>query len=399
VDYSSEEEQALELARYLNNLINKGKETKDESFLDQCTQLTEKNQHFLLLQKLTEQQSLVFKEAEEHEVEGYHVVLCSLVKKLGGSATANLLPLLVPGIISSKTERVLLRLQLLKTLYHTLSDINGTIGLDLFLAVIQYSGATNHVSVISEFFPDIDKSVKQFGTSIEQTRHVYKTIRDTHKNNKESFLAQQWAVKYLSTFEPTESNKNVDISSVTTESVETVLEAIRLPGTFQLDNLLELFAVKQLEKYKPKVFQLLKIFVSENLDAFNAFVSENPDFLKLNGLPQDDCIYKMRLLSLASLGSANDEIPYSLIQKTLQIEENEVESWIISAIAEKIIAAKIDQLRHVVIVTRCLQRIYSRGQWKQLSETLASWKTNVRALINTLQESKQQHFGAFSAQI
>jgi translation initiation factor 3 subunit M len=100
----------------------------------------------------------------------------------------------------------------------------------------------------------------------------------------------------------------------------------------------------------------------------------------------------MRLLSLASLGSSNSEIPYSIIQKSLQIEEQEVESWIINAISEKIMDAKMDQLKHIVIVNRCIQRVFTKLQWKQLSDSLLNWKTNVRSLITTLQETKQQHF-------
>lgn len=56
----------------------------------------------------------------------------------------------------------------------------------------------------------------------------------------------------------------------------------------------------------------------------------------------------MRILSIASLGSEYSEIPYSTITKSLHINENEVESWVILAINENIIEAKIDQLKNII---------------------------------------------------
>ena len=58
----------------------------------------------------------------------------------------------------------------------------------------------------------------------------------------------------------------------------------------------------------------------------------------------------MRLLSLATLGCNERELPYSLIAKTLQINENEVEMWVIGAISDNLIAGKIDQLKQIVLI-------------------------------------------------
>lgn len=59
----------------------------------------------------------------------------------------------------------------------------------------------------------------------------------------------------------------------------------------------------------------------------------------------------MQLLSLASLASEQHELPYNVVAESLQIKPEEVEHWIISAIGAKLIDAKMDQLRRVVLVT------------------------------------------------
>jgi len=64
----------------------------------------------------------------------------------------------------------------------------------------------------------------------------------------------------------------------------------------------------------------------------------------------EDCLKKIRLLSLATLAAQHKEIPYSLISTTLAVEEGEVETWIILAISANILDAKLDQLRRVAII-------------------------------------------------
>lgn len=62
----------------------------------------------------------------------------------------------------------------------------------------------------------------------------------------------------------------------------------------------------------------------------------------------------MQLLSLASLAVEQRELPYERVAEALQIKPEEVEHWVISAIGAKLIDAKMDQLRRLVIVTYVL---------------------------------------------
>lgn len=110
------------------------------------------------------------------------------------------------------------------------------------------------------------------------------------------------------------------------------------------------------------------------------------------GLVHEECIAKMRLLSIVDLASnESGQIPYSLIKDTLQvnmiyssnthtissltkpraedlypffvkrimvgalqIEDNEVEPWVVKAITSKLIDCKIDQMNQVIRV-RCIE--------------------------------------------
>ncbi len=92
-------------------------------------------------------------------------------------------------------------------------------------------------------------------------------------------------MKYLSTFDGPDPSQ-------TNEAATAALEAIRLPNLLQFDTLLDLPLVKQLETSKDhaKLFQLLKIFVGENFDAYRSFILANADYLKSIGLQNFDQI-------------------------------------------------------------------------------------------------------------
>jgi hypothetical protein len=76
----------------------------------------------------------------------------------------------------------------------------------------------------------------------------------------------------------------------------------------------------------------------------------SPIHTQISGLVFEDCLKNMRLLSLATLATQHEEIPYSVIANTLSIDEGDVESWIILSISTRILDAKLDQLRRVAII-------------------------------------------------
>ena len=62
------------------------------------------------------------------------------------------------------------------------------------------------------------------------------------------------------------------------------------------------------------------------------------------------------------------------VQEALELEEGEVETWVIRASGRKLLEARIDQLRGRVAVTRIPQRTFTADQWRQLTAQLGAWK-------------------------
>ncbi|XP_027768656.1 eukaryotic translation initiation factor 3 subunit M-like isoform X2 [Solanum pennellii] len=59
----------------------------------------------------------------------------------------------------------------------------------------------------------------------------------------------------------------------------------------------------------------------------------------------------MRLLTLVDLGKTKPgQIPYSMIEDTLKIDDIEVESWAVKAISAKLLICKIDQMNQTMYI-------------------------------------------------
>ncbi|KAG9441777.1 hypothetical protein H6P81_017631 [Aristolochia fimbriata] len=207
-----------------------------------------------------------------------------------------------------------------------------------------------------------------------EQRELFLTIsnilRENKSTGKDSF---NFLTKYLATLSGEDA---YTMSEAKEEAVRAIIEFVKAPDMFQClyifffvqCDLLEMPAVAQLEKDAKYalVYQLLKIFLTQRLDAYLDFQAANSTLLKRYGLVHEDCITKMRLMSLADLGTdESGEIPYASIKDTVCITDDEVELWIVKAITAKLLDCKMDQMNQTVIVRVTLQM--SQAPSKQTS--------------------------------
>ncbi|PQP94825.1 eukaryotic translation initiation factor 3 subunit M-like [Prunus yedoensis var. nudiflora] len=211
---------------------------------------------------------------------------------------------------------------------------------------------------------------------------------------KESF---KFLSKYLATFSGEDA---YILSEAKEEAVRTIVEFVKAPDLFQCD-LLDMPAVGQLEKDAKHAlaYQLLQIFLTQRLDAYVEFQDANSTLLKGYGLVHEDCMTKMRLISLVDLGSDDSgRIPYSLIRDTLQINDEKVELWVVKAITAKLMDCKMDQMNQMVIVSRCTERVFEHQQWLTLRSKLATWRGNVANVISTIRANRIAEDGSQAVQ-
>lgn len=140
------------------------------------------------------------------------------------------------------------------------------------------------------------------------------------------------------------------------------------------------------------VFALLKVFQEGNLKDYNSYLQSNggEGVLAQLNLSPEDCSKNMRILSLCSLASEHDEIPYSAIATKLDVSPADVEKWVITAVSSGLLSAKMDQMEQSVLVERCVVRKCNIEQWRALQSRLHVWKNNVGDVLKQAMKAQQQ---------
>eukprot|EP00571_Detonula_confervacea_P009029 CAMPEP_0172315254 /NCGR_PEP_ID=MMETSP1058-20130122/24608_1 /TAXON_ID=83371 /ORGANISM="Detonula confervacea, Strain CCMP 353" /LENGTH=436 /DNA_ID=CAMNT_0013029301 /DNA_START=140 /DNA_END=1450 /DNA_ORIENTATION=- len=170
-------------------------------------------------------------------------------------------------------------------------------------------------------------------------------------------------------------------------SIYAIRDPINLFSTQR--RILSLPAVSALQKSQPALYDLLKIFMEGKLQDYRDFTAmpDKMTVFKSSGLDEGECMKNMCLLSLVSLAGEHEEIPYSAIASTLNVQEDEVEQWVIRAVSSGLMEAKMDQLRKVVLVERCAVRQFGMTEWTALKVRLDKWKSNVKGVLDALEKS------------
>jgi translation initiation factor 3 subunit M len=177
---------------------------------------------------------------------------------------------------------------------------------------------------------------------------------------------------------------------------ETAIGAIRDPVSLFVHqrNILSMPAIQALGKdpANAPLLGLLKVFQEGKLSDYQAFITSKggeSSALAAWGLKAEECQRHMKILSLCTLASEHEEIPYAIIAETLQLSEiAQVETWVIAAVNSGLLQAKMDQLAQKVMVERCIIRRFDMDQWKALQSRLVLWKLNVGNVLATLKQSQ-----------
>jgi len=393
VDLSPPEAQALELVAFVNGLLVKdepdgSKDAKDTAedgkdklaspFSAEMKGLLEKKLYKDFISRMVDVQQVVLEKAPEKETEGCFNLLFALLRKLDTTTRHSHVAKLIAITSANSADHALLRLRLLGNLYNLLEPSSNS-RYEAFAALLRYAVESNNAEAVAPQFGKIDAWLRQWDATIEQKRSLYLLVRRIFLQTNDRASAHRYLIKYLATYSEAEP-----LGDAIEHAKIAAVEAIKLVEAVETDNLLELPAIKQLQQTDPLLYRLLELYSREALEAFHAFHKENPDFLASAGLVFEDCLKNMRLLSLATLATQHEEIPYSVIANTLSIDEGDVESWIILSISTRILDAKLDQLRRVAIINRVTQRAFSKEQWRQLGDRLQAWKESTAALLEVV---------------
>lgn len=217
--------------------------------------------------------------------------------------------------------------------------------------------------------------------SVASRRKIYRTIASVLSDSrKQSFL-----LLLVESY-----NKDVDAAG-RQAAQQAAVGAIRDPIALfrQQRNMMGLRAIQDLEKEQPALWSLLKVFQEGKLADYQAYLQKHGESSMAQwGLDAKTCEKNIRILSLCSLASEHEEIPYKIIADTMSIAPEGVESQVIAAVNSGLLEAKMDQLAEKVMVERCVVRKFDIDEWKALQKRLKAWKKNVGGILEALKQSQ-----------
>ncbi|CAE5965831.1 unnamed protein product [Arabidopsis arenosa] len=395
---TSEEDPFLAVVRFTSQLAwaDAGPEAAEPEITRLCREAEEsivKEKWLELSTLMVTSAELVSSKISEKDLECTYTIICSIVKKVESpEEVLEIVKAIASKVAQQPSDKASLRLKILFNLYNLVDHPYARFQVYMKALTLAVDGKVTEYIVSS--FKKIDNFLKEWNIDIKDQRELFLAIANVLKENKSLVNESlKFLTKYLATF----SNEDAQVlDEAKEEAVRAVIEFVKASTIFQCD-LLDLPAVAQLEKdakYAP-VYQLLKIFLTQRLNAYTEFQNANPKFLQSYGLADEDCVTKMRLLSLVDLASdESGKIPYASIKDALQVNEEDVELWIVKAITAKLIDCKMDQMNQVVIVSRSSEREFGTKQWQSLRTKLATWKDNISNIITTIESNKVTEEGS-----
>ncbi|XP_060193655.1 uncharacterized protein LOC132622980 [Lycium barbarum] len=389
---TSEEDPALTVVRFTAQMswADAGPEIAEPQVNRLCVETQEciiKGRWLDLASLMLTSADLIFSKASDKDLECIFTIICNLVKKPESLDQVHEMAELISTKLSQQpSDKAALRLKILFNLYNLLENRYSR-----FLVYMKALNLAINGKVTEQISPSckkIDSFLKEWNLGAKDQRELFLRIsnilKETKGSSKESF---KFLVNYLETFSSEDASA---MNEAKEEALHAIIAFVKAPDMFQC-GLLDMPAIVQLEKDAKYglAYQLLKIFLTGRLDDYLNFQEANSELLTTYGLIHEDCVEKMRLLTLVDLGmTETGQIPYSMIKDTLKIDDIEVESWIVKAISAKLLVCKIDQMNQVIIVSRCTERLFGPNQWQLLRAKLATWRGNISGVISTIHANK-----------
>uniref|UniRef100_A0A336LSA2 Eukaryotic translation initiation factor 3 subunit M n=1 Tax=Culicoides sonorensis TaxID=179676 RepID=A0A336LSA2_CULSO len=227
------------------------------------------------------------------------------------------------------------------------------------------------VDCVHEVFSGVEGLKSQFAQcppSNEQMQKLYRLLHDVLKDT-DSEMAAKVMIELLGTY--TAENA----SYAREDAMKCIVTALADPNTFLLDPLLSLKPVRFLEG--ELIHDLLSVFVSEKLPSYIQFYQNHKEFVTSQGLNHEQNMKKMRLLSFMQLAESNPEMTFQQLQDELQINEEDVEPFIIEVLKTKLVRARMDQSAKKVHISSTMHRTFGKAQWQTLRDLLLTWKNNL----------------------
>jgi len=276
----------------------------------------------------------------------------------------------------------IVKLRVLSNLFHGLPPATSKDRYVVYLNLAKCSISARNLHYLPTDLDVCKKHLAAWSATLDETQALYRLLFECLAQMSDSQNALKVIIELLGTYTKENAAKSRD------DAHRCILYCINDPNTFVFDSLLLLEPIKYLEG--ELIHNLFTIFVSGKLKDYVDFYENHKSLFAQLGMNHERNIAKMRILNFLSLAENNKELPFDVLQKQLQIEPDEIESFAIDAIRTKCIRCKIDHLARLISVMSVSYRTFNKPHWTILKERLEKWKDNLKIVNQNLTTILQQ---------
>ncbi|WFD42884.1 hypothetical protein MPSI1_001534 [Malassezia psittaci] len=344
-----------------------------------------------LLTKLVEATPAAL-EGTDREIEGLFNLLMTLVVRNfqgeeQGSRIMRLANTVGDAQSASAAERSILKYRILANLFNAL-PAKSAYRLEVFETFLKLVSVNGDMEYLQTALDSLPTWLAQWNVTAEQKNACLDMVSDALQGPD---CGPEWVTKayqysllhlrYLAN----ESSLSTDHRKAEAEKI--LANVFRLPKLFELEELMNVCVSLGLEG--EPIFLLLKVFVAGTHADFAQWKSQNQSVLDRVSLDADALSRKMRLLDLASLcaRSVSSEVSYAEIAQVLDVDQEEVEAWVIDVIRAGLVSGKLSQVKRSFRVYRSTHRTFEKPQWEALEQRLTQWQKSIQNLITTLKST------------
>ncbi|KAK7696295.1 hypothetical protein QCA50_000949 [Cerrena zonata] len=327
-------------------------------------------------------------EGSEREIEGFFNLLLShslVLLPLDAPETKEQLATLFQTISSAEGSSST-KYRILSNLFNAIPRSSG-LRLSVHQALVNLASTNDELDNLAVNVSEVEKWLSEWEVSAEEKVEFLKDLVEVYAKAGDLATSYQYQLSYV---------RSIPSSSPSAEpaALELIATALRSPTVFDFDPLFRLDAVVAAKSHE--LFSLLQIFLNDGLTQFQAWESSHADAISAYNLDKAQLDRKIRLLSFATLGFQNigRDLSYATVASTLQIEEADVERWVIDAIRAGLITAKISQTTRTLNIIRATPRAFEREQWEALEKRLVAWKTGLTGILEVVAATKKKSGGA-----
>jgi translation initiation factor 3 subunit M len=278
--------------------------------------------------------------------------------------------------IGANESNALLRIKILNNLFTGLAEDNN-LCFDVYISQVRLAAKFNQTHVIKTSMKEVKEWLQKWNVTTEQKRTCYRELHACLREQLRNEEATKMMLELLSTFtEESASEAKVDAENC-------IKDFISRPDVFMMDNLLSLKPVQALAG--SPWHQLLTVFVSGTLQDYLDLYNQQKDFVDAN-LDHKACVSKMSLLTFLTMASQQSQISFADLTQAIQVDVDHIEDFIVEAIQNGLVHAKIDQVNEMIVIRSCSRRTFSEAEWQELRSKMQQWKENLATIRSSLEQ-------------